>query len=160
MSTLSVNFASCQLNLFPIFTGFALLLVNFLNKLLSLFVMQGVSIVFQENVTKSFYEILFCNFVVAWISSQLPEQKEGLFQTRTFFSWKHARYSSRSCGGGWRVALHLENTFRRKYCWESCLKWKSKIGLSWAQLILRLSWVNFELSFKLFFMWWNLWVSK
>ena len=23
--------------------------------------------------------VLFCNFVVAWISSQLPEQKEGLF---------------------------------------------------------------------------------
>ena len=25
-----------------------------------------------------FSEILFCSFVVAWISSQLPEQKEGL----------------------------------------------------------------------------------
>ena len=35
---------------------------------------QKVSKVFQ----KSFDEVLFCNFVVAWISSQLPEQKEGL----------------------------------------------------------------------------------
>ena len=24
-------------------------------------------------------EVLFCNFVIAWISSQLPEQKEGFF---------------------------------------------------------------------------------
>ena len=30
---------------------------------------------FQE----SFNKVLFCNFVVAWISSLLPEQKEGLF---------------------------------------------------------------------------------
>ena len=28
---------------------------------------------------QSFNEVLFCNIVVAWISSQLPEQKEGLF---------------------------------------------------------------------------------
>ena len=34
-----------------------------------------VSRVFQ----KSFHEVSFLNFVVAWISSQLPEQKEGLF---------------------------------------------------------------------------------
>ena len=31
--------------------------------------------VFQE----CFNEVLFCNFVLAWISSQLPEQKGGLF---------------------------------------------------------------------------------
>ena len=29
---------------------------------------------FQE----CFNEVLFCDFVVAWISSQLPQQKEGL----------------------------------------------------------------------------------
>ena len=34
-----------------------------------------VSMVFQE----CFNEVLFCDFVVARISSQLPEQKEGLF---------------------------------------------------------------------------------
>ena len=34
-----------------------------------------MSRVFQE----CFNEVLFCNFIVAWISSQLPEQKEGLF---------------------------------------------------------------------------------
>ena len=28
-----------------------------------------------------FIEILFCNYVVAWHASQLPEQKEGLFVT-------------------------------------------------------------------------------
>ena len=36
---------------------------------------KQVSRVFQE----CFIEVLFCNFVVAWISSQLPKQKEGLF---------------------------------------------------------------------------------
>ena len=42
--------------------------------------------VFQENLKKAskvlqeyFNEVLFDEFVVAWISSQLPEQKEGLF---------------------------------------------------------------------------------
>ena len=42
---------------------------------------------FQENLKKKassvfqrvFNEVLFCNFDLAWISSQLPEQKEGLF---------------------------------------------------------------------------------
>ena len=34
-----------------------------------------VSRVFQ----KCFKEVFFCNFVLACISSQLPEQKEGLF---------------------------------------------------------------------------------
>ena len=29
---------------------------------------------------KCFNEVLFCNFLVAWISSQLPEQKEGLLK--------------------------------------------------------------------------------
>ena len=38
---------------------------------------EKVSSVFQENFNK----VLFCNFVLAWISSQLPEQKEGLFVT-------------------------------------------------------------------------------
>ena len=28
---------------------------------------------------RCFNDVLFCKFVVAWISSQLPEQKEGLF---------------------------------------------------------------------------------
>ena len=28
---------------------------------------------------KYFNEVLFCNFFLTWISSQLPEQKEGLF---------------------------------------------------------------------------------
>ena len=43
-----------------------------------------VSIKFQKkyqgcfmNVSMKFY---FCNFVLAWISSQLPEQKKGLFE--------------------------------------------------------------------------------
>ena len=42
--------------------------------------------VFQENLKKVskvlqeyFNEVLFDEFVVAWISSQLPEQKEGFF---------------------------------------------------------------------------------
>ena len=34
----------------------------------------------------SFNEVLFCNFVLALISSQLPEQKEGLFKTSLEFS--------------------------------------------------------------------------
>ena len=45
-----------------------------------------MSSVFQENFIKSFKGVsrifqwsFFCNFVVAWISLQLPEQKEGLF---------------------------------------------------------------------------------
>ena len=51
-------------------------------------VSKKVSIVFQENFKKSFKgvstlecfnEILFSDFVVAWISSQLSEQKKGLF---------------------------------------------------------------------------------
>ena len=29
-----------------------------------------------------FNEVLFCNFLLAWISSQLPEQKEGLLLYR------------------------------------------------------------------------------
>ena len=48
--------------------------------------LKKVSSVFQENFKKKvsmvfqewFNEVLFCNFVFAWISSQLPEQKEGL----------------------------------------------------------------------------------
>ena len=49
---------------------------------------KQVSRVFEESIEcvskKSnkkgcFNVVLFCNFVVAWISSQLPEQKEGLF---------------------------------------------------------------------------------
>ena len=39
---------------------------------------KKVSRVFQE----CFNEVLFCNFVLVWISSQLPEQKEGLFLLR------------------------------------------------------------------------------
>ena len=35
--------------------------------------------VFQEG----FNNILFCNLVVAWISSHLPEQKEGLFKYKS-----------------------------------------------------------------------------
>ena len=37
---------------------------------------KKISRVFQE----CFNKVLFCDFVVAWISSQLPEQKEGLFE--------------------------------------------------------------------------------
>ena len=36
----------------------------------------------------------FCNFIVAWISSQLPEQKEGLF------TCERAQFSR---SGGWWV---------------------------------------------------------
>ena len=39
---------------------------------------KKVSRVFQE----CFNEVLFCNFVLALISSQLPEQKEGLFRSK------------------------------------------------------------------------------
>ena len=38
-------------------------------------VFQSVSRVFKE----CFNEVLFCDFVVAWISLQLTGQKEGLF---------------------------------------------------------------------------------
>ena len=38
-------------------------------------VFKKIPRVFQE----CFKEVLFCNFVVAWISSQLHEQREGLF---------------------------------------------------------------------------------
>ena len=31
-------------------------------------------------------EVLFCNFLLAWISSQLPEQKEGLLPDRKVLS--------------------------------------------------------------------------
>ena len=37
---------------------------------------------FQESFHgrfKCFIDVLYCNFVFAWHSSQLPEQKEGLF---------------------------------------------------------------------------------
>ena len=42
---------------------------------------------FQENLKKKglrvfqecFNEVLFCDFIVAWISSKLPDQDEGLF---------------------------------------------------------------------------------
>ena len=37
-----------------------------------------VSRKFHKKFQESFNEVLFCNFVLAWISSQLPEQKEGL----------------------------------------------------------------------------------
>ena len=37
--------------------------------------LKKVSNVFHE----CFKEVLFCNSIVAWISLQLPEQKEGLF---------------------------------------------------------------------------------
>ena len=44
-----------------------------------------VSRKFQRKVLRifkeSFNEVLFYNFAVLWISSQLPEQKEGLFCT-------------------------------------------------------------------------------
>ena len=55
---------------------------------------KKVSRVFQE----CFDEILFCNMVVPWISLQLPEQKEGLFdlqrsgkgeQIEVCSSWLH-----------------------------------------------------------------------
>ena len=38
--------------------------------------LKKISKVFLE----CFNEVLFYDFVVAWISSQLPEQKEGFFQ--------------------------------------------------------------------------------
>ena len=41
---------------------------------------KKVSKVFQE----CFNEVLFCDFVVARNSSQLPEQKEGLFDFEGF----------------------------------------------------------------------------
>ena len=36
---------------------------------------KKIARVFQE----CFNEVLFCNFVLAWISLKLPEQKKGLF---------------------------------------------------------------------------------
>ena len=52
---------------------------------------KGVSMDFQGSFTdvlsklqvclECVNEVLFYDFVVAWISSQLPEQKEGLFST-------------------------------------------------------------------------------
>ena len=41
-------------------------------------ILQKVLRVFQ----KSFHEVLFLSLVVAWISLQLPEQMEGLFDQR------------------------------------------------------------------------------
>ena len=44
---------------------------------------KEVSMEFKESVKvfqECFNKVLFCDFVVAWISSQLPEQKEGLFE--------------------------------------------------------------------------------
>ena len=40
-------------------------------------VSRKFQIKFQE--FSSMFQWSFCNFIVAWISSQLPEQKEGLF---------------------------------------------------------------------------------
>ena len=50
---------------------------------------EKVSRVFQ----KSFNEVLFCNFVVAWISSQLPKQKVVLFSSggTRLVSWSSYR---------------------------------------------------------------------
>ena len=45
-------------------------------------VFQGRLSGFPRNLSRRFkkvYEVSFLTFVVAWISSQLPEQKEGLF---------------------------------------------------------------------------------
>ena len=51
--------------------------------------LKNVSSVFQENFKQSFKgalkmfdKVLFCNFIVAWISSQLPKKKEGLLLNR------------------------------------------------------------------------------
>ena len=58
---------------------------------------------FQE----CFNEILFDEVVVAWISSQLPEQKEGLF-----FSVCH------ECYGGHFVkfrALYMKMNYQKKF---------------------------------------------
>ena len=53
-------------------------------KLCFMKISKKVSRVFQE----SFDEVFFCNFVVAWISLQLPKQKEGLFIAESFSSLK------------------------------------------------------------------------
>ena len=55
---------------------------------------KKVSSVFLE----CFNEVLFYDFVVAWISSQLPEQKEGLFSS----NWDCASvYDSLTCWMWW-----------------------------------------------------------
>ena len=43
--------------------------------------LKNVLSVFQKNFKQSFMGVsrMFCNFVIAWISSKLPEQKKGLF---------------------------------------------------------------------------------
>ena len=59
--------------------------------------------VFQENLKKKaskvlqecFNEVLFDEFVVEWISSQLPEQKEGFFVIGQEFSIISQGYSPR-----------------------------------------------------------------
>ena len=43
---------------------------------------ERFKVMYQENFKKAFkgvLNVLYCNFVVAWHLSQLPEQKEGLF---------------------------------------------------------------------------------
>ena len=39
---------------------------------------------FQIKFQECFNGVFFCNFVVAWISSHLPEQKEGLFSKHSY----------------------------------------------------------------------------
>ena len=64
---------------------------------------KWVSVVFQKKFNEfcrevskvfqgSFKAVLMCNFVVAWISSQLPKQKVGLFSSGgRLVSWSSYR---------------------------------------------------------------------
>ena len=51
-------------------------------------IFKGVSVVFEGSFKKSF-KMFQKKFHVAWHSSQLPEQKEGLFDPKTDFIQKN-----------------------------------------------------------------------
>ena len=71
---------------------------------------KKVSRVLQE----CFNEVLFCNFVLAWISSQLPEQKEGLFFSfflLSFFPFFLLFFSSTTFSSLKAVCLFESNLF-------------------------------------------------
>ena len=70
---------------------------------------KGVS-VFQE----CFNNVLFCDLVVAWISSQLPQQKEGLFYH--YVPRKKNKLNFIQLFREWRGVLTVANSLRVGTC--------------------------------------------
>ena len=70
----------------------------------------------------SMFQWSFCNFIVAWISSQLPEQKEGLFRTGKGGNLWLVSYSRAHIYGGGGNGNILEVRCKRKRKYETSKK--------------------------------------